>query len=139
MFYEQGIEDIGVIQAHHIMGNTSKPVQVASVQTLMRRDMPECDLVIVDECHRWFTIYETWLSQDKGWKVPVIGLSATPWTRGPFIADNCRNIPTCVASIISGHVSSMIIYLLRLLTFTRAILPITLAVALTVDARRSRS
>ena len=82
MFYAQGIEDVGVIQSHHHMTDWSKPIQIASVQTLMKRPMPECDVVLVDECHRWFTIYDQWLSQDQGWKCPVIGLSATPWTKG---------------------------------------------------------
>ena len=82
MFQQQGIWDVGVIQGHHTMEDWAQPVQIASVQTLMKRDMPKADLVIVDECHRWFTAYETWLSQDTGWQCPVIGLSATPWTKG---------------------------------------------------------
>lgn len=91
MFQHQGIYDVGIIQGHHMLEDWAQPVQIASVQTLMKRPMPEADIVVVDECHRWFTAYETWLSQDKGWQVPVIGLSATPWTtglgrwyRGPF-------------------------------------------------------
>jgi DNA repair protein RadD len=80
-FYAHGIEDMGVMQAYHEMTDASKPVQIASVQTLMRRQMPEVDIVLLDECHRWFTAYATWLAED-GWQVPVIGLSATPWTKG---------------------------------------------------------
>jgi DNA repair protein RadD len=80
-FYAEGIRDIGVIQADHEMTNWSRPVQIASVQTLMRRQMPPTDIVIVDEVHRWFDAYEEWL--EGPWKhLPVIGLTATPWTRG---------------------------------------------------------
>ncbi len=80
-FYAEGIRDVGVIQADHEMTNWSRPVQIASVQTLMRRQMPPADMVIIDEVHRWFDAYEGWLTGP--WKhLPVIGLTATPWTRG---------------------------------------------------------
>ena len=82
MFAHQGIDDVGVIQAHHIQTDWSKPVQVASMQTLIRRELPEADVVLIDECHRWFTFYDTWLCDQKWLKVPMIGLSATPWRRG---------------------------------------------------------
>jgi len=85
-FFAEGICDVGVIQADHEMTNWSRPVQIASVQiasvqTLMRRQMPPIDMVIVDEVHRWFDAYEEWL--EGPWKhLPVIALTATPWTRG---------------------------------------------------------
>lgn len=81
-FWIDGIRDVGVIQAQHIATDWSRPVQVASVQTLMRRPYPEASIVIIDEAHRWFDHYETWMS-DPAWAgVPFIGLSATPWTKG---------------------------------------------------------
>jgi DNA repair protein RadD len=80
-FYAEGIRDIGVIQANHDLTNWSRPVQIASVQTLMRRQMPPADLVIIDEVHRWYDAYEGWITGP--WKhLPVIGLTATPWTCG---------------------------------------------------------
>jgi superfamily II DNA or RNA helicase len=80
-FFGAGLVDLGVIQADHPMTNALRRVQIASVQTLRRRMMPACDLVIIDEAHRWFDAYADWLCRD--WAgVPVIGLSATPWTRG---------------------------------------------------------
>ena len=82
MFYAQGIEDVGVIQAQHHMTDWSKPVQVASMQTLVKHNIPEADVVLIDECHRWFKFYDTWLCDPKWLKVPMIGLSATPWRRG---------------------------------------------------------
>lgn len=82
-FYEEGIEDIGVIQADHPLTDWSKPVQIASVQTLERREKkPDCQLVIVDECHKIFRFMTDWMA-DSEWKnTPFIGLSATPWARG---------------------------------------------------------
>lgn len=82
MFWNQGIQDVGVIQAQHAMTDWGKPVQVASVQTLMKRGLPDCDVILIDECHRFFEIYARWM-QDPAWaEVPIIGLSATPWTKG---------------------------------------------------------
>lgn len=78
----QGIRDVGVIQAQHFMTDGSQPVQVASVQTLIHRNIPESDLVLIDECHKWFKFYEQWF-RDIAWQnIPIIGLSATPWTKG---------------------------------------------------------
>jgi superfamily II DNA or RNA helicase len=75
-----GISDIGVIQAQHPLTNPEMPVQIASVQTLTRRKLPDTDLVIVDEAHRAHKIIFQWMRQEE--RLPFIGLSATPWTRG---------------------------------------------------------
>jgi DNA repair protein RadD len=81
-FWGQGICDVGVIQGTHPMTDWSRPVQVASVQTLQRRSIPAADVVIIDECHRWYDYYGQWMN-DPAWQSrPFIGLSATPWTRG---------------------------------------------------------
>jgi len=82
MFHKQGIHDIGVIQATHEMTDWGQPVQVASVQTLQKRTLPRADVVLIDECHKWFKFYEKWLRDPEWAKVPMIGLSATPWTKG---------------------------------------------------------
>jgi DNA repair protein RadD len=80
-FYAEGVRDVGVIQAQHHLTNYNRRIQVASVQTLQRREMPTADIVLIDEAHRWFDAYADWLSGP--WKdIPVIGLTATPWTRG---------------------------------------------------------
>ena len=62
------------------MTNVNAPVQVASVQTLQRRQLPEADVVIVDEAHRAHKVIFDWMDQCP--KTLFIGLSATPWTRG---------------------------------------------------------
>jgi DNA repair protein RadD len=80
--WNEGIRDVGVIQGAHAMTDWSRPIQVASVQTLQRRPLPEADMVIIDECHRLFDFYGRWM-MDPAWRTrPFIGLSATPWTRG---------------------------------------------------------
>ena len=79
-FASEGLYDVGVIQAQHMMTDWSQPIQIASVQTLERRPEPEADLVIIDEAHRWFGHYEKWMTASPDLR--FIGLSATPWTRG---------------------------------------------------------
>lgn len=81
-FYAEGIRDIGVIQADHPMTDLSKPVQIASIQTLQRRFLPPADLVLIDEAHKVFDFVAEWMERDEWLDVPFIGLSATPWTKG---------------------------------------------------------
>lgn len=81
-FMHEGLVDVGVIQAAHEMTDPTRRVQVASVQTLMRREVPLTDLVIVDECHLAFDWVHAWMRQEAWKRVPFIGLSATPWTKG---------------------------------------------------------
>lgn len=81
MFNSQGITDIGVLQASHRQTDGCMPVQIVSVQTLQKREMPPADVVIIDEVHRWFESYAKWM-QTTWLNTPVIGLSATPWRRG---------------------------------------------------------
>jgi len=88
-FYEEGITEVGVIQANHHMTDYYKPVQVASIQTLTTRmarndkfKIPDAQVVVIDECHRDYTFLKAWM-QIPGWeRVIFIGLSATPWTKG---------------------------------------------------------
>lgn len=83
MFYREGIVDVGVIQADHRLTDWSKPVQICSIQTLTKRGKyPEADVVVVDECHVLHQRHKDWLADPAFAKVPFIGLSATPWTRG---------------------------------------------------------
>ena len=50
-FHREGIRDVGVMQAAHRLTNSSRPIQIASVQTLMRREIPPAELVFIDEAH----------------------------------------------------------------------------------------
>lgn len=75
-----GVTCVGVIQADHPGTDRTQPVQVASVQTLSRRMLPETDLVIVDEAHQVFKVITTWMAERT--TLPFIGLSATPWSKG---------------------------------------------------------
>mgnify|MGYP000206323424 CR=1 FL=1 len=79
-FENEGIRDIGVMQANHPRTDPLAKVQVCSVQTLARREIPAASLVIVDECHlRAKVIERLMLERDD---VFFVGLSATPWAKG---------------------------------------------------------
>lgn len=80
--WSDGVKEVGVIQADHVMTDYSRPVQVASIQTVSRRGYPQADLVLVDECHKLFTAQKKWMAHPEWLNVPFIGLSATPWTKG---------------------------------------------------------
>lgn len=70
--------DHGVIMAGTDRRNTRLPVQVASVQTLVRRHLPPADLIFVDECH--LSCSPTFrLVIDAYPEAQVVGLTATPW------------------------------------------------------------
>ena len=81
-FEAEGIECVGVMQGCHECTDFDQPVQVCSAQTLARRKKPNVDLVIVDEAHLMFKAILKWMAEPTMARVPFIGLSATPWSKG---------------------------------------------------------
>lgn len=81
-FEAQGIHDIGVIQGDHDRTDPLARVQIASVYTLVRRPLPDIDFVIVDEVHLSLEAFDAILNSEAWANKIVIGLSATPWTKG---------------------------------------------------------
>lgn len=80
-FEREGLGPIGVIQADHPRTDPDAPLQVASIQTLVRRYdglAKEFGLVLVDECHELFKVIIRMLHE---WPCHFVGLSATPWTK----------------------------------------------------------
>jgi superfamily II DNA or RNA helicase len=106
-FWNDGVADVGIIQANHPDTDWSRPVQVASVQTLMRRDpLPKADMVLIDEAHKIFEFYGKWMTDPAWQKVPFIGLSATPWAKGlGKLYTNLIEITTTQRLIDQGHLS----------------------------------
>jgi DNA repair protein RadD len=80
--YAEGVTNVGVIQGMHHMTNYARLIQVASVQTLMRRQVPTADEIHIDEVHRWHDFYPKLLADERFASTPIIGWSATPWRRG---------------------------------------------------------
>jgi superfamily II DNA or RNA helicase len=83
-FVSEGITDIGVMQGDHPLTDPARLIQIATPQTLARRQVPSgCAEIIIDECHRVFEVpYKELLTGEQYAHVPIIGLSATPWAKG---------------------------------------------------------
>lgn len=105
-FVQNGITEIGVMQAQHEMTDPNQPVQVCSMQTLMRRELPDVDLVIIDEAHVQFKFLHQWLAWEHWKHVPFIGLTATPWARGMGKVWDDLIIATTTAELIDKGVLS---------------------------------
>jgi DNA repair protein RadD len=75
-----GLHNHGIVQADHWRRDKSLPFQIASVQTIQARGYwPDSDLVVVDEAHILHAAHKELLEAER---VPVIGLTATPCTKG---------------------------------------------------------
>jgi DNA repair protein RadD len=108
-FEAEGIFGIGVIQSNHWKTNPDAPAQIASVQSLTRRGLPDCSVVIVDECHLRFKVISDWMRREPN--KTFIGLSATPWARG--MADDWQDLvrPVSMQELIdAGYLSPFRVY-----------------------------
>ncbi len=74
--------DIGIMQADHSWRRPHAPIQVATAQTLARREKPECDLLVIDEAHEMHKAIIEWMNSPEMAGKMVVGLSATPGTKG---------------------------------------------------------
>jgi superfamily II DNA or RNA helicase len=79
-FRSVGLTDIGVVQGDHPLTNPHARIQICSAQTLSRRELPDVDLVIVDEAHLMHKSIFRWM-KDKP-DLRFVGLSSTPWAQG---------------------------------------------------------
>ena len=108
-FEAEGIRDIGVMQASHPRTDPRAWVQVASVQTLARRDIPEAALVIVDECHIRSQAIDDLMAERPD--VFFIGLSATPWAKGMGLRWQDLVVPVTIGELIdAGFLSRFTAY-----------------------------
>ena len=109
-FAQEGITDVGVLQADHELTDHGAPVQICSVQTLVKRGCPDdFEIVIVDECHQRFKVIREWMKRCP--KTTFIGLSATPWARG--MADDWQDLvsPVTMQELIDqGFLSPFRVY-----------------------------
>ena len=106
-FWDMGIMH-GVAQGNESFGRY-EPVQICSAQTLEKRGWwPDHDLVIIDECHtQRKATTEFILASDK----PVIGLSATPFTKGlGAIYSNVVNPVTTDGLTAEGWLAPLKVY-----------------------------
>jgi superfamily II DNA or RNA helicase len=110
-FQFEGIRDIGVMQAQHECTDKMARVQIASVQTLVKRDLPDIDFMILDEIHMRFHALNEML--DGPWKDKIaIGLSATPWGKGMGLRWTKLIIPATIPQLIEeGFLSPTDLYI----------------------------
>jgi DNA repair protein RadD len=105
-FERESVWNIGVIQGQHFRTNPNAPVQIASAQTLARREIPAADVVIVDECHLQFQSITEWIAAPEWQAVPFIGLSATPWAKGLGKSYDDLLMPVSIQELIDeGYLS----------------------------------
>ncbi len=75
-----GLAAHGIVQANHWRRDKSMPFQIASAQTLAKRDFwPAADLIIIDEAHTQLKVWTEYIMQTKA---VCVGLSATPFSPG---------------------------------------------------------
>jgi superfamily II DNA or RNA helicase len=110
-FEREGVWNIGVIQGQHFRTNANAPVQIASAQTLARREIPPADVVIVDECHLQFKSITEWIADPEWQGIPFIGLSATPWAKGLSKSYDDLLMPVSIRELIEeGYLSAFRIF-----------------------------
>ncbi len=68
-----------VMQASHWRYSPWDSFQICSAQTLARRQWPDADVIVIDEAH---TQLKAWTDHIPKTKARVVGLSATPFSRG---------------------------------------------------------
>jgi superfamily II DNA or RNA helicase len=99
-FETEGIRDIGVMQGDHERTDREAQVQVASVQTLIKRALPNVDFLILDEIHRTYQGLNDML--DGPWKDKIaIGLTATPWAKSMGLRWTKLIIPATIPDLVS--------------------------------------
>lgn len=75
-----GLKDHAIVQAQHPRRDITMPFQIASAQTLAKRGYwPNADIIVIDECH---TQMKVWTEYIQNTPAAVIGLSATPFSKG---------------------------------------------------------
>lgn len=102
----------GVLMADSPRYDPDEPFQIASAQTLAMRRWPRADLIIVDEAHTQLSV---WTEHIQTCTAAVIGLSATPFSRGlGRLFTNLVN-----ATTMADLTSSGVLVPMRVLTCTR--------------------
>jgi DNA repair protein RadD len=105
-FEREGVWNIGFLQGRHFRTNPNAPVQIASAQTLVRREIPLADIVIIDECHLQFEKINKWIASPEWQATIFIGLSATPWSRGLGKSYDDLLMPVSIQGLIDeGYLS----------------------------------
>jgi len=110
-----GLAAHGVLMSQHWRNDPSMPFQIASAQTLARRQWPGADVIVIDEAHTQLAVWVDYI-QSPACTAKVIGLSATPFSTGlGKIFTNLVNAATMAELTDSGVLVPM-----RVMSCTKA-------------------
>lgn len=114
-----GLSAHGIIQADHWRRDPSLRFQIASAQTLAKRDYwPDADVIVIDECHTQHKVWTDYIPQTKA---ACIGLSATPFSPGlGKLFTNLVNATTMHELTKSGVLVPMRVFSCKLTDMTGA-------------------
>lgn len=99
-----GLTDVGVLRGDDKRLNPDAPIQIASIQTLARRDKPPADVILIDEAHRASSPqYKTHLFAAYPEAI-IVGLSATPVNLGG-VFDKLETAATYAELIRDGFIA----------------------------------
>ena len=96
----------GVRQANHELMDPSAPIQIASIGTVQAMvknhngRLPEFDFALVDECHTQYEIIKDIIEQYNN--IPIIGLTATPYSKGLGKLYNNLLVPITPRELLEG-------------------------------------
>lgn len=100
--------DSGVIMADHARFAPSRQIQVCSIQTLIRRQWPDANLLFIDEAH---VLPEAVRKKLEAKDCYAVGLSATPLTKGlGKYFDVVVNAPTTNRMIEMGRLVPVVVH-----------------------------
>jgi len=105
--------DHGVLQAGHWRYRPYESIQVCSAQTLEKRnDFPNLKLMIIDEAHTTRKKTVEFIKENPD--VMVVGLSATPFTKGlGKIYDNVVSTITTKKLVDDGHLAPLKVFIAK--------------------------
>ena len=112
-FRQMGI-NFGVKQANHPLTNPTAPIQIVSIQTIAAmagkhgRKIPDFDMAIVDEAHTQYDIIKTIMAQYNN--IPIIGLTATPYSKGLGMMYNNLIVPINTRELLSRGMLAQVRY-----------------------------
>ena len=103
----------GVLMAEHWRYRPSEKIQICSAQTLEARgSFPGLKLMIIDECHSTRSSIKEFIENNPS--VKVIGLSASPFTKGlGSIYSNVVNATTTRELVDSGMLAPLRVYIAK--------------------------
>lgn len=97
----------GIVQGSNSV-DVGSDITVCSINTVARRGLPDCDIIIIDECHGvpGSEAYKTLITKYSA--LPVIGLTATPFTKGMGEFTPKLNGPLFQDLIVGETISALI-------------------------------